>query len=413
MESALQDVGAANVGVLRGLRAAQEPQWRRRISTTCRCHFRRRKTEKTWGVLQTWKNTRKHCVFFCNLVWKQKNLGENLHFLFKQRKKVRKVLETTERLTAIFLCWTNRPFFLFSKRTFSISLVVEASFFLICKPTFFFASLFFAFQVTSRVAVCWISFLRDSFLVSLSRARQLTTAEPKIPWTVASETTSSLSTNQKVSLKISWKFVEHFEMFTWKSVHHSSRLSMCKFFSQATLHSVVRQCDCCTKIGPSQAIRQRRKGGQMGMVRNRTKRTKRTKMNEVIWVLSKWTWLTWRFVQLSVRAPIQKIRAQLLSCSAHCPRSLKSYGDMTPSLRLVWSSEVRLCSFMFVYQNVVWNAANSTYKKNQASSIGIDFQFRCIHINMSLGSLQSSAERVFSPAKPDQSLLSIKMFKKT
>ena len=141
------------------------------------------------------------------------------------------------------------------------------------------------------------------------------------------------------------------------------------------------------------------------------------KMNEVIWVLSKWTWLTWRFAQLSVRAPIQKIRAQLLSCSAHCPRSLKSLTvtwsqqdhNMTPSLRLVWSS------FMFVYQNVIWNAANWTYKKFKQVqlSIAIDFQFRCIHINMSLSSLQSSAERVFSPAKPDQSLLSIKMFKKT
>lgn len=141
--------------------------------------------------------------------------------------------------------------------------------------------------------------------------------------------------------------------------------------------------------------------------------------NEVIWVLSKWTWLTWRFAQLSVRAPIQKIRALLLSCSAaqltvleaSNPWRWHDHNKITTWLHLSVSCEVR----KFVYQNVIWNAANWTYKKFKQVqlSIAIDFQFRCIHINMSLSSLQSSAERVFSPAKPDQSLLSIKMFKKT
>ena len=338
-------------------------------------------------------------------------MGENLHFLFKQRKKCGKFLETTERLKAIFLCWTNRPFFLFSKRTFSISLVVEASFFLICKPTFFFASLVFAFQVTSRVAVCWISFLRDSFLVSLSRARQLTTAEPKIPWTVASETTSSLSTNQNVSLKISWKILN----ISKCSLGNPSIIPLdCRcasFFPKLRFTLLWDNATAARKLGRLRQSGSAGKGdkwewfGTERRERREGEREDERSENEVIWVLSKWTWLTWRFAQLSVRAPIQKIRALLLSCSAaqltvleaSNPWRWHDHNKITTWLHLSVSCEVR----KFVYQNVIWNAANWTYKnfKQVQLSIAIDFQFRCIHINMSLSSLQSSAEKGLFPSE--------------
>lgn len=308
--------------------------------------------EKNGEDLRRFTNMEKHTKtlhFFCNLVWKQKKHGRKSPFSVQTKKKVRKVLETTERLKAIFLCWTNRPFFLFSKRTFSISLVVEASFFSNLQTYFFLCISFFRIPSHFSCGGLLDLFLRDSFLVSLSRARQLTTAEPKIPWTVASETTSSLSTNQKVSLKISWKILN----ISKCSLGNPSIIPLdCRcasFFPKLRFTLLWDNATAARKLG---RLRQSGSAGK-GTNGNGSEQNEVNEENEV-WTKSFECW-TWRFAQqertkLSVRAPIQKIGAQLLSCSAHCPRSLKSLTvtwsqqdhNMTPSLRLVWSSEVRL-----------------------------------------------------------------------